>query len=524
METTVNAAQATEPSPLRGSDAWLQIKAWLAVADALLVAIERTAWQVRSIGESSRVAFGELLAAFTRLRRGSQTVAGEVTQWSEKVARLTTTGLALTRITTAYRLHTTKAAFVSEARAAADLERLHERSARQLYALSVLQGGAFLKLGQTLAARADLLPEAYVRELGRLQDAAPELPFETVRDLLERELGRPLSESFADFDEVPLAAASIGQVHRARLHDGRAVAVKVQRPGIRALVELDLELLEVFVRALADSLPPLDLDTIIAELRAMIAAELDYEREAQLTEQVAEFFAHDPMLHAPRVVRELSNRHVLVTQLMPGEKITKVLDRLRAARLAGEPDALERLSALLARVLEAYARMTLELGVFQADPHPGNLLADADGVLVVLDFGCAKQVDPARRERLIALAHAALARDAGALAGAMHAAGFATRSATLEGLRAYAEVIVNDLGLARERGDDWPNPFELLAQARLASRTIEADPIVRLPEEFVMLGRVFGVLAGLFLHYRPSVDTASAVLPWVLASLAKRGA
>lgn len=522
MESTVNQARSPGPSPLRSSDAWLQIKAWLAVADALLVAIERTAWQVRAIGESSRTAFGELLASFVRLQRGGRIVADEVAQWSEKLARLTTTGVALTRVVTAYRLHATKAAFVSGARAAADLERLHERSARQLYALSVLQGGAFLKLGQTLAARADLLPEAYVRELSRLQDAAPELPFETIRASLERELGRPLQELFAHFDEVPLAAASIGQVHRARLHDGRAVAVKVQRPEIQALVELDLELLEVFVRALADSLPPLDLDTIIAELRAMISAELDYEREAALTQQVAEFFAGDPKLHAPCVVSELSNRRVLVTQLMPGEKISVVLDRLRAAQLAGDPAAQGRLSTLLARVLEAYARMTLELGVFQADPHPGNLLADVEGELVVLDFGCAKPVAPARRERLIGLARGLLARDAEALAAAMHEAGFVTRSGTLAGLRAYADVIVSDLGLARERGGDWPNPFELLAQARLASRTIEADPIVRLPEEFVMLGRVFGVLAGLFLHYRPDVSTAAAVLPWILSSVADR--
>jgi ubiquinone biosynthesis protein len=523
METTANRGRVPEPNALRGSDAWLQIKAWLAVADALLVAIERTAWQVRAIGESSRGAFGELVAACLRLRRGGEAVAGEVAQWTEKLARLTTTGVALTRVATAYRLHTTKAAFVSSRRAAAELERLHERSARQLYALSVLQGGAFLKLGQTLSARADLLPEAYVRELGKLQDAAPELPFATVRATLEHELGRPLAELFAHFDEVPLAAASIGQVHRARLHDGRPVAVKVQRPGIQALVELDLELLEVFVRALADSLPPLDLDTIIAELRAMIAAELDYEREAALTQQVAEFFDGDPKLHAPRVVRELSNRRVLVTQLMAGEKITLVLDRLRAAQLAGDPSAQVRLSALLARVLEAYARMTLDLGVFQADPHPGNLLAEEDGQLVVLDFGCAKPVEPARRERLIALARALIARDAEALAAAMQAAGFVTRSGTIGGLRAYAEVIVNDLGVVRGRGSDWPNPFELLSQARLASRTIEADPIVRLPEEFVMLGRVFGVLAGLFLHYRPDMGTAAAVLPWVLASVANRG-
>jgi ubiquinone biosynthesis protein len=255
-------------------------------------------------------------------------------------------------------------------------------------------------------------------------------------------------------------------------------------------------------------------------VRAMIAAELDYLREAALTQQVCDFFARDPHIRAPEVVTEWSTKRVLVTSFMPGEKITRVLDRLLAAHDAGVPGAHARLTTLLVRVLEAYVRQTLELGVFQADPHPGNLLSDAEENLVLLDFGCAKQVTTARRLKLFALGQAFVARDAERLAEALADLGFRTQSGTAAGLRAYAEVVLKELGMAHARGGDWPNPAEVLSQAALMARSIERDPIVQLPEEFVMLGRVFGVLSGLFLHYRPEPSATLRVLPLVLSALA----
>jgi ubiquinone biosynthesis protein len=253
----------------------------------------------------------------------------------------------------------------------------------------------------------------------------------------------------------------------------------------------------------------------------MVSAELDYVREAELTRQVAAFFAEDAHVRAPLVVAELSTRRVLVTSFMQGEKISTALDRLLAARSAGDEDAHARLTTILTRVLEAYIRQTLELGVFQADPHPGNLLATAEDGVVLLDFGCAKEVAPLQRLRLVALGQAFLQRDAAALAAAMQALGFVTANGTIEGLTAYAEVILRELGLIAERGGDWPNPVELLAQAVLLARSIELDPIVKLPEEFVMLGRVFGLLSGLFLHYRPDPNATIQVLPLVIAALAR---
>jgi ubiquinone biosynthesis protein len=275
------------------------------------------------------------------------------------------------------------------------------------------------------------------------------------------------------------------------------------------------------VRALSENLPPVDFDTIIGETRAMIEAELDYLREGDLTDRVAVFFGEEGPIQAPRVVKELSTRRVLVTAFMRGDKITHVLDELMTARNAGDASAQESISTLLARVLEAYTRQALDLGVFQADPHPGNLLADRAGNLVVLDFGCAKEVPLAQRALLVDLARGFVAKDPAKMAFAMQAMGFATMSGGIAGLEAYAKIVLEQMGVVRERGGDWPNQVELLAQVALMARFIEDDPMVHLPEEFVMLGRVFGTLSGLFLHYRPDVSAAARVIPLVLAALSR---
>ncbi len=493
-----------------------QLKAWLKVIDAVLVAVERTAWQVREIGARTREAVQGAQGNFGRMVAGGRAFAYELSNWPERLKRLTITGLALTRIAASYRLHTTKAAFLSKARAERALEALHAANAQRFYDLSVRQGGAFLKVGQMLSARPDLLPAPWIVELSRLQDQAPQVAFADIKHVLERELNGPLEQTFLRFDEVPVAAASIGQVHRAQLHDGREVAVKVQRPQIAELVALDMELLELFVRSLAEGLPPLDFDTIVREVREMIAAELDYAREADSTARVAAFFANDLAIHAPEIVREHCGKRVIVTAFMPGEKITNVLDRLRDARDAGDTAAQGKITTLLGNVMEAYARMVLELGFFQADPHPGNLLATEDGNLVVLDFGCSREITIQKRRALLALVRAFVGQDCAAMALAMRDLDFETDSGSLAGLEQYAQLVLDELVKAKAKGGGWPTQADVLAQMTLMARAIEDDPISRLPAEFVMLGRVIGTLSGLFLHYRPDMAAATRIVPVVM--------
>jgi ubiquinone biosynthesis protein len=195
-----------------------------------------------------------------------------------------------------------------------------------------------------------------------------------------------------------------------------------------------------------------------------------------------------------------------------------------AARSEGESTAQARITLLLARVLEAYARQVLELGVFQADPHPGNLLASDDAALVLLDFGCSKELDETCRNRWIDLARAFVGKDPARMAVLMDELGFEADSSSREGLESYARLIVEEMGLVRARGGDWPNQVEMLAQFTSMARRIEDDPITRLPDEAVMLGRVFGTLSGLFLHYRPDTSAATSVLPILLMALSRAAA
>jgi ubiquinone biosynthesis protein len=498
-----------------GAELRSQLKLWLSAIDTTLTAIERTAWEVRALGDSTRSLFERgQREVVTPMRKAGD----DLRTLPQRFARLTSTGLVLGGVATAYRLHSTKAAFMSEARASEAHEALHASSAKSLYELSIRQGGAFLKLGQMLASRPDLLPAAYIRELEKLQDAAPPVAFADVRRVLEAELGQPIAALFAELCETPIAAASIGQVHRGVLHDGRVVAVKVQRPNVDKLVALDMSLLEVFVRALAEKLPPLDFDTIIRETRAMIDAELDYCREADITAQMSAFFAGTPNMGAPAVVRELSTQRVLVTEFRAGDKITRRLDALVARRDQGDSEAQAALTELLSRVLESYARQVLEAGVFQADPHPGNLLADEAGNLTVLDFGCAKVLEPAQRDNLRALLKATLVKDYARMAEAMERMGFRTASGTREGLEGYARAALGQLATVSADGG-FVNQLEMIAKVAEFGRFVDSDPIAKLPEEFVMLGRVFGTLSGLFVHYRPDVSAVARVLPVVMVAL-----
>jgi len=264
-----------------------------------------------------------------------------------------------------------------------DWEQAHDRTAAALHDLGVRLAGLFVKVCQVVGARADVFPAPFIRRLGRFHDRVPPRPFATLRPAIEQELRRPLDAVFASVDETPLAAASLAQVHRATLRDGSVVAVKVQYPDIELLARIDLASLRRTIRLVARLEPRFDLRSIVEEVAAFVALELDFAREADSTERVRAAFRDDPTVRVPRVYRELSTPRLLVLEYLDGIKVTD-LDRLRAAGVD--------LREVAARIGRLYARMIFEHGFFHGDPHPGNLLVLPGTVIGLLDFGLAKEL------------------------------------------------------------------------------------------------------------------------------------
>jgi ubiquinone biosynthesis protein len=274
-----------------------------------------------------------------------------------------------------------------------EVTREGEALARDLESL----GPTYIKLGQLLSTRSDLLPARYVEALARLQDNVEPFPFAEVEEIVTAELGVRISRAFAEFDAQPIAAASLGQVHRAVLRDGREVAVKVQRPGIRKRINDDLEALEE-VAAWADAHSEVGrrfhLGDLLEEFRKSLVRELDYRREAQNLLTIGRNLEEFELITVPSPIDDYTTSRVLTMTFIRGVKITS-LSPLRRLELDG--------SALAAELFRAYLKQILIDGVFHADPHPGNVFLTDDHRIALIDLGMVAHVAPRLQEHLIQL-------------------------------------------------------------------------------------------------------------------------
>jgi ubiquinone biosynthesis protein len=258
-------------------------------------------------------------------------------------------------------------------------------------------GPTFVKLGQILSSRSDLLPERYLKALTKLQDKCEPFPFEEAEKIIERELGVRLSRAFQEFDPKPIAAASLGQVHRAVLRDGRKVAVKVQRPGIRKQIAEDLEVLEE-LGAFADSHTEIGrrhrLAEVVEQFHKTLVQELDYQREASNLLVIGECLRDFPHIQVAQPVNDFTTRDVLTMTYIEGCKITDLSPVVR----------LDFDGAVLAdELFRAYLKQTLVVGIFHADPHPGNVFITSDRRIGLLDMGMVGRITPHMQETLIKL-------------------------------------------------------------------------------------------------------------------------
>ena len=390
----------------------------------------------------------------------------------------------------------------------------HQRRADHLVATVAVLGPAFVKLVQVLAARADLVPEPYLSTLGRLHDQVPPVPAPVIRRTIEQAYGRPVEALFGDFNWTPLAAASLGQVHRASVN-GEAVVVKVLRPGVQQTVPRDLaiagRLLGVAERRWGQSTAGghlRGLRAAVDEFGRRVGEEMDFRHEAgnavEMREHVLQWAGADrPGVAIPRVWPDLVRERVLVLEYMPGTRIDQLQDRVAAGTLDAQ--------ALVRRVITLYMRMMLVDGFFHADPHPGNLLVQSDGTLVVLDFGMVVRVDKRMRRTLARTAFAGIQRDPVGLVDGFFALGVFEPGAD----RATAEALVAALlEIAHIADTSSMDRMQLVADRVMA--TLYQFPVT-LPADLVYFARTTALIEGLGVRYDARFNAVTFAAPVALA-------
>lgn len=256
-------------------------------------------------------------------------------------------------------------------------------------------GPTFVKIGQLLSSRADLLPERYLKALSRLQDKVKPFSFAEVEEIVQSELGVRLSKAFSRFDSEPLAAASLGQVHRAALRDGRRVVVKIQRPNIRKEIAADFEVLETMAEFMDEHTRigrRYQFVKVLNEFKTTLMHELDYMREAANLNTIAENLKQFGRIHVPRPIEDYTTRSVLTMDFVEGTKITE-LSPLARLDIDGE--------ALAEELFKGYLKQVLVDGIFHADPHPGNIFLTNDGRVALLDLGMVGHISPGMQEELL---------------------------------------------------------------------------------------------------------------------------
>lgn len=365
-------------------------------------------------------------------------------------------------------------------------------------------GPTFIKLGQVLSTRPDLVPAEYIEEFQRLQDRVPGFPFETVREILTDAWDRDPSEVLASLDPEPLAAASISQVHRAALQDGTEVIVKVRRPGVAKVVEADIDILYYLAHQLERHFPDFGIANpvgVVREFEKVLTREMDFTYERNHLTRFHEAFAEDPHIVIPMAYWDLCAKRVLVEQYLAGEKVTNL----------GDPSDLLRSDRLfLARKgCEAILRQILDLGLFHGDPHPGNVLIIGHDKIGFLDFGIVGRLDPQTREALVFLLSAIIKRDLDRFVRYLLVIGTPLAAFDRRSFRNDALLFIDTYaGLGKHRLEVGTMLAQFLELLRLYK--------IQIPPDLVLLIKAIITIEGVGLMLYPPYNIMETLEPYVM--------
>ncbi|MDJ0787302.1 MAG: AarF/ABC1/UbiB kinase family protein [Myxococcota bacterium] len=376
--------------------------------------------------------------------------------------------------------------------------RVHTRAALRIRGLALDLAGAFTKAAQIGGARADMFPEPFIEILSQFHDAVPPRPFESLRPVVERDLGGPLEARFSRVDGEALAAASLAQVHRATLRDGREVVVKIQYPEARRIIPLDLRMLRLVAGLIHRMQRTVDLRSVVNEVAHYVELELDFRNEVRSTLRLGEVLAEWPDVRVPEVEVDLCGDDTIVLEYLEGIQVA----RTREWREAGHrtTDVARKIGAL-------YGAMMFELGSFHGDPHPGNLLVLPDGRIGLLDFGLCKDLPEGFAYKVADMMVCALVGDNEGSIAAARALGFDTFSIRPEHLRRLMLMIIGDR-------DGEEGLLDILSESQV--RTI--------PPDFALVLRTLVLLNGLSHRLAPGRRLIQAELIQHLAKGAAAGA
>ncbi len=370
----------------------------------------------------------------------------------------------------------------------------HERRAQRLTRVLADLGPTFIKLAQLFSARADILPEPYLTIIGTLQDQVPPDPWEAIARVLEEELERPVGDVFEKFEEKPLAAASLGQVHRAWL-GGEEVAVKVLRPGVEDVVALDLAIsfrILFWLNVLFRSHHVRALTNVVREFSVRVREEMNFRHEAENMATFREFFSSERTVRIPRVFDELTRRRVLVMEYCRGTKIDRLQERFESGDL--------HFATLMEKLTGLYLRMMMVDGFLHADPHPGNILVQDDGRIVLLDWGMVLRVHKWTREAILNLALAVERENLDGTINGMYQLGMISPEVSRGEIREAATEILHIM--ERAQGSSQERIQQIVEEVY---DTFFTWPLL-LPQELVYFFRTSVLLEGIGYRYDPSFD------------------
>jgi predicted unusual protein kinase regulating ubiquinone biosynthesis (AarF/ABC1/UbiB family) len=374
--------------------------------------------------------------------------------------------------------------------------------------------GLFIKVGQLLSILTNFLPEAYHEPLQSLQDQLPAKPFVEIQQRIQQELGKSIDELFAEFNPTPIATASIGQAHRARLHDGTDVVVKVQHLNIEDIAEVDLEIIEHLVNLSARFYKVKGIEYAYTQVEQMIIEELDFKTEAESMITIGKNLENEDLIVIPKVQKEYSTNRVLVTTFCEGVKISDIQQI--------EDWSIDK-TDLTKRLLNVYCKMVLDDGFYHADPHPGNILVQSNGAIVLLDFGAVSNVQESLRIGIPRLIEGVAKKDNSQVIEALRYMDFIPDSKEAE---AFAEKIIvasrhfieqdikmegMDLSKIKDINPFDNSLFDLTNEIGL-SNIINT---VQVPKDYVLLNRTATLLLGIASALDSTLNPLTVVRPYI---------